>query len=432
MTAPFSIPSTWSEWDRFPGGLPRPRKELERLHRIWAQGEPVLLYGSRGVGKSTLLRQFAGRLQQEGLDRKRIRYLDLEDPIWAPRPDAQSIAQMIENKPGPPGLVLLDGLPPFGGSPPSGTEWGELASRLLGRGIRVLASQTAPPQGESPKGWRGMPLLPMGLSEWMKIFTDKSVDMGRIESTLRAYLFAGGLPVSRNFSGRRSVLLELFQRSLLLDVLMQKKVRDPEILTAVAVSLLGRTGQGVSASSLKGRLCRSIDQARMFLVHLQRAGLIFLVPRIADASRAVAQSSRLVFAADTGLAHALGVDDLEVLALNAVFLECLRLGLTVQHWSAKGRKGLFLKLMDNPGVLVDVQWPGPSGRADLRPIEQAMKERPEALGLFLMPGIESARLGGLARQDLGTWLINPRLDADTKIPTAKPVKKDNGIASHLL
>ncbi len=432
MTVPFSIPSTWSEWDRFPGGLPRPRNELEKLHRIWAHGEPVLLYGSRGVGKSTLLRQFAGRLQQEGLDRKRILYLDLEDPVWAPRPEAQGIEQMIENKPAPPGLVLLDGLPPSRTVPPSGTEWGKLASRLAGRGVRVLASQTGPPLGESPSGWRGMALLPMGLSEWMKVFTDRSVNKGVPRSTLQAYLFAGGLPVSRNFSGRRSVLLELFQRSLLLDVLMQKKVRDPEILTAVAVDLIGRAGFGVSASSLKGRLCRSIDQARMFLVHLQRAGLLFLVPRIADASRAVAQSSRLVFAADTGLAHALGVDDLEVLALNAVFIECLRLGLTVQHWSAKGRKGLFLKLTNNPGVLVDVQWPGPSERADLRPIERAMKERPGASGLFLMPGIDSARLGGLARQDLGRWLINPSLEMGSVKPTAKSVKKDSGIASHLL
>ncbi len=420
------MPSTWSEWDRFPGGLPRPRNELEKLHRIWAHGEPVLLYGSRGVGKSTLLRQFAGRLQQEGLDRKQILYLDLEDPVWAPRPEAQTIEQLIENKPEPPGLLLLDGLPP------SRTEWGKLVGRLAKWGIRVMASQTVPPLGESPRGWRGMVLLPMGLREWMKIFTDKSVNMGVPRSTLQAYLFAGGLPVSRGFSGRRSVLLELFQRSIFLDVLMQKKVRDPEILTAVAVDVIGRVGGGVSASSLKGRLCRSIDQSRMFLEHLQRAGLLFLVPRIADASRAVAQSSRLVFAADTGLAHALGVDDLEVLAFNAVFIECLRLGLTVQHWSAKGRKGLFLKLVNNPGVLVDVQWPGPSERADLRPIEQAMKERPEAAGLFLMPGIDSARPGRLARQDLGRWLLDPSLEMGSAKPTAKSVKKDAGIASHLL
>ena len=408
----------WDAWDRFPGGRPFPRKEKATALGMLSKNRGLLLRGSRGVGKTTLLKMLTMDLNSKGMDRKSIVFIDLEDPLWAPRAKIEKIFPALGSGTR---LLVLDGVERLHG-------WEKLARQGLGKGITILASMTGHEEMDI-KGLFTMDLLPLGLAPWVQLYTDKKVDSGAGEGAFTRYLMAGGLPVARQAGGRRQALQELFYSSLMKDVLLLRRVRAPEVLTAMAVYLMGMTGRPVSAARMRGLISKSMDQTRMLLDHLERSGLISLVSRLEDADRDANQASRLVFACDTGLATAIspvqakrGLEDLVYLALTVSYHNCLRQGYKVWAWRQQDRLGLALG--DGGGrleLMLDVQMK--KGQADSNVLQSAMKKYGCKDGLLLTAGDDEDR-AGIRVVPIWKWLIEESTDiSENKISTVKPVKK---------
>ncbi len=436
----------WSGWDRYPGARPFARAELERLQAGLDQRGLALVRGPRATGKTTLLRQLAGRAAARGWDRRAILFVDLEDPLWAPRPSVAGLEALLAEGTGLK-LLLLDGVERL-------DHWADWARQVWARRrLAVAAAATGPVAGAAPAGMAAVECLPLDLGAWIKEYTDKKVDIESARQRLDDFLRAGGLPVERSAEGRRRSLIEVFFAGLMQDVLLRQQVRDANMLTAMSVYLLTQTGRPVSASRLKGSLTRSVDQARRFLAHLQAAGLIHLVTRLEDRARPN-QAARLCFAADTGLAWALRQTpsakqgdisvDIEMptragLAWTAVLHCALRAGLRPWAWRARNRHGLVIESGRRTDLAIDLQL----GRAepDPRPLGQAMADCGCAAGLLLTDGAglgdrALAGPGSIAVRHLADWLLDPELTSKTvakERSSARPARpQSRRLPRHLL
>lgn len=419
MTETMKMLRLWDGWDRFPGGRPFPRKEKQVALKRLSANSGLLLRGCRGVGKSTLLRILAMDFHSHSMPRESIVFIDLEDPLWAPRPSIGKLNSVL-TKHGA-NLLLLDGVERLEG-------WEKFVQYQIDRGTKIIASMTGKRDAAHIKGMDILELFPMDLASWIRLFTDKKVDNETAQRHLSRYLMAGGLPVSRNANGRRQALVELLYSSLLKDVLMSKGVRTPEILTAMAVYLMGMTGRPISAARLRGSISRSMDQARMLLGHLAESGLVDLVSRLEDAGRSSNQAARLAFACDTGLAVALSpglsvenTEGLSSLALTAVYHNLLRMGKRVWAWRLSKRHGLAVG--DGGGkveLMIDVNMN--NGPTDSSILRTAMRRYGCEDGLMLTAG-DTQDSKEIKQEPLWSWLLleSAGISNNTET-TAKPVK----------
>ena len=433
----------WSDWDRFPGGRPFGRPEVEQVLAGLDKQALMELRGCRGVGKSTILRLVAEGLARRGWAREAILYLDLEDPVWAPNPSVQRLDDLLTEA-GPIRAVLLDGVERL-------TGWVDWARTLQARQRVVVAAARTGSLGEDPPpGVSSLDCTPLGLADWINIFTDKKVNNESARTFLLPYLRSGGLPVARKAEGRNHALLDLFFAAMMKDVVLLRPVRDTRVLTAVSVYVLSRSGMPLSASRLKGRHTRSVDQARMFLDHLEAAGLISLVQRLEDVGRS-SQAARLCFAADTGLAWALGQRSSSKLqqtvsstgwglALTAVFHQFQRAGRPCWAWRHKGRHGLAVGPPEQLDLLVDLQV-GQPGALDMGPLAATMALTHCPSGLLLTDADQAIREptrmgdGLIETRTLWSWLLDPVSTGRSvdKLSTDKKVDIYSGsLPPHLL
>ncbi len=438
-----SLIERWADWDRFPGAQPFGRPEVEAVLSGLDRQSLVEVRGCRGVGKTTILRLVAERLVQRGWKREQILFIDLEDPVWAPNASTHEVDRLVDQA-GKVRAVLLDGVERLPG-------WADWARERRSRHRQgVVAARTGPVGGAFPAGVAGLNCVPLSFGRWIKIFTDKKVDSSSAQALLPGYLKSGGLPVTRKAEGRAQALLELFFSALMKDVVLLRPVRNTNVLTALSVYAISRSGQPISASRLKGEMTRSVDQARMFLDHLAAAGLITLVKRLEDAQRS-SQAARLCFAADTGLAWALGsrmpsglppdVDRVDPdLALTSVFHHYLRTDRTCWAWRRAGRHGLALGEPERPELLVDVQ-ADPDRGIDLDPLAAVMEQTGCAQGLVLTPdGSQAADpalagAGVIETRSLGAFLLNEELttkSVNLKITDKKVDPYSGSLPPHLL
>ena len=223
----------------------------------------------------------------------------------------------------------------------------------------------------------------------------------------------------------RRGLVDLFNMCLFKDVVQRFEVRDIDKLTAISVYLLASTSRQISASRLKGLLCRSVDQARGFLGHLERSGLVSLVPRIEDGRRSWARAARRCFSADCGLSVALSGRELEMrdLAETAVFHELLRHRLRVLAWKARGRLGLAVAGDSLPRLMIDVSY-GDRQKDGARALASAMGVHSCPTGLMLGDDEEGEVVtpnGTVVKRNFSKWLEHPELPGIS--PVVRPARK---------
>jgi hypothetical protein len=363
------------------------RPEARALEQALARRGRVLLRGARGTGKSHLLR---GLLDAS----PGARLIDRES-LERGTPDASSA-----------GVLLVD-------------EAREQDAALLqGRRCVIATSRARGPNWSS--GMEEICLFPLDYDAWSAL-------MGTV--SLERYLSHGGL-----FEADPGRIQERLLLAITRDVLLQREIRDPSVLIDIAVDILSQPGRPVSATRFKGVRTRSVDQARMFLAHLDAAGIVKLVPRLEDLGRKAAQASRLGFAPDTSVPISLGAERGEGVWLNALLVELERSGAKPAAWRIGERWGLAGLRAGHLAVLVDVQQEGAPSPAWL---EKAMLRYGCGASLLLHAGPASdpgvaVRRDGLSALSFQRWLLHPAWPWDTEQTDISENKPKSRRASHLL
>lgn len=313
---------------------------LETLER-W-KGTPLVkvLVGMRRVGKSVLLLQWHQRLRtRHGIPDAQILLIERDSLEHAGMDSWQELRAVVEpwlKTPGPKHL-LIDEVQLIEG-------WEKVVNALHKRGdvdivltgsnAHLLATEIATLLSGR---WIGIPVLPFSYAETLGIrkVQDSPAEFER-------WLRWGGMPTLHHMADDpqlRQQTLESIQSTVLLrDVVTRHEIRNVSLLERIEHYLFDQIGSLVNAKRIADffrsqQLKVGVETVQTYLHHLEGACALHRVKRYDLRGRRHLEIHEKVYATDTGMRNALlrrGLEDIGVLLENAVFLELIRRGYTVE------------------------------------------------------------------------------------------------------
>jgi predicted AAA+ superfamily ATPase len=295
-----------------PKGIPREDLAAIQLDTHHA----VIISGVRRCGKSTFLRQLAGRVENFhyfNFEDTRLLNFDandftrLDDVLGELQPACDwYFFDEVQNVPGWEVFVRsrLDAGKHFTitGSNASMLSK-DLGTRLTGRHVRHE-------------------LFPFSYNEMLQ-FTEQVPGPASFEH----YLRDGGFPEYIKTT-RIDALQQLFQDIITRDIITRHKIRATKQLIEIALYLISNTGNEFSYTSLKNSFSLgSTNTAIEFISHLEDSYLLLTVPRFNFSIKKQLVAPKKGYAIDTGIARANSLSyssDLGRALENAVFLQLKR------------------------------------------------------------------------------------------------------------
>lgn len=199
----------------------------------------------------------------------------------------------------------------------------ELGTKLTGRNLRIE-------------------LFPFSYQEYL-------LYMNREDSfdSFQAFLFSGGFPEYLR-TGLDEVLRNLLMDIIARDIVFRHLIKNPGIITDLAVYLLGNISGEVTLSRLQKTFPEigSVTTLSSYLDLLEDAYILFTVPRFSYSQRVRQVNPKKVYAIDNGLIRANSIgfsDDLGRLLENHVFLELRRRYREIFYFREKGECDFVVK-----------------------------------------------------------------------------------------
>ena len=325
--------------------LPKVSQRLTSLSYASTMAQVVI--GMRRAGKTYLLFQEMHRLIAEGIDKRRLLYINFEDDrLQPPDPDIldralETFYRMNPQARSEGAYLFLDEIQAVEG-------WSRFARRVLdtetahlfvsGSSAKMLSTEVATEfRGRS----FAVELLPLSFAEALLYSATElptSAPGSRLRSQLEAaftdYLRTGGFPDVQNLdeAARIQTLQDYVQLVLLRDIIDRHEVRNVHAVRYFALSLLQSAGSLTSvnklANDLKSRgIAVGRDTLYALLDYFTDAFLLFTIPVFDRSLRAREANLKKVYAVDPGLQFAVapaGVSNLGARLENAVYLELRR------------------------------------------------------------------------------------------------------------
>lgn len=311
-------------------------------------GQARVLIGMRRVGKTFACFQEMDRLVRDGVDRRRLLYLNLEDDrLGALSPD--SLGSLLETfyRMHPPAraegaFLFLDEIQAVPG-------WARFARRVLDTErvlLHVTGSSAKLLSTEVATEFRGrgfaVDVWPFSFAEYARhagVTAAEAPHPGSVErSTLEAlffrYLRTGGFPAVVGLDERERVqtLQDYFELVVVRDTVERHRLANIPAVRALLLTLVQSSGRLFTVNKTYHDLrSRGVDVGKDLLHalvgHASDAYLAFTVGRFSRSARERAVRPRKVYAVDPGLASALSLAttrDIGVRLETAVYLELRR------------------------------------------------------------------------------------------------------------
>lgn len=349
----------------------RPLPEITRRDStlLGRAGKADVLIGMRRSGKTFRLFQEMRRLEADGIPRKRMLYLNLEDDRLG-AVDRDTLPQALETFFRMAPEARTEGAHVFLDEVQRVEDWSRFARRVLdteavqlvvtGSSAKLLSREVS-----TEFRGRGFPteILPFSYREAV-CHADReppSEPPGArarswLEAALDRYLLVGGLPeVQAAEEGARvRILQDYVELVILRDILERHSISNVVAVRALALAALGSTGSFLSVHKLyRDFRSRGMEVSKDLLYstldHFEDAFLLFRVPVFRRSLRARQQSPKKVYAVDPGLARAVShvtARNLGARLETAVYLELRR-----RH--ASGRQGAISWYRTQGGREVD-------------------------------------------------------------------------------
>jgi predicted AAA+ superfamily ATPase len=338
--------SKWNFWSRdLEVGILR-RDYVDALLKFAKAGKIVSIVGVRRSGKTTLMKQMAKLLMDEGTNRGDLLIVNFEEPEFVGA-DVGLLQRMYEAyleivKPAGKPFVFLDEIQNVDGWERfvrSLNERGEAFVTISGSSSKLLSRELA-----SVLTGRQIyfEVLPLSFKEFlsfkgMEIREAKDVLLNSlgIKRLFREYMEIGGFPevvLSEDPDFRTRTLRSYYEDILGRDVVQRFGVRKPDKLKALARFYLTNVSSPVSFRRISGSIQLPTETVRRFSSYLETANLVFFVKRFSWSVKEQENSPRKVYSIDVGLSNAIGFrfrENLGKLAENLVALELRRR--QVQH-----------------------------------------------------------------------------------------------------
>lgn len=408
-----AILQDWNFWRKdVATGVPR-REYLSRARRFLDTHQVLTVTGPRRAGKSFIMRQLAKKLQDEGVDKNRILFVNFEDPRF-PKPDTQLLEQIYE--------TYLEFLAPKGEiylfldevqEVEAWEKWVRTMHELRKAKMVVSGSNAKLLSRELGTLLTGrhldMTVFPLSFREFLE-FNDLVVkdDLDlldkktQVKGLLRSYLEFGAFPEVGLSQEKKEILLNYFEDLVTKDLLRRFKIRKHEELKALVKFYLSNAAQLTTFNSIAKFLRISPETVEKFSGYLEQVYLTFFLKRFSFKVKEQEKSPRKLYGIDTGLNNAVGFrfsENIGRSAENAVFLELRRRQafqpeLEFYYWKDIHHREVDfvvkegLKITDLIQVCWNVEDPGTKNR-ELRALRKAMDELKSATGLVLTEEYEA-------------------------------------------
>lgn len=310
------------------------RQDLERLKPL--RNFAIIISGIRRCGKSTLLVQSMKR--EEG-----FYYLNFEDPRLAEfeLKDSEMLEEAFSEEFHEADLYYFDEIQNIAG-------WESYVRYLLDNEKRVVitgsnASLLSRELGTKLTGRNlRIELFPFSYQEYLDY-------MERDESKIsfQDYLASGGFPEYLR-TGMDEVLQNLLLDIIARDIIFRNPVKNPGIVTEIAVYLLGNSAREFTLSKLQKMFSAigSVTTIASYVELLEDAYIIFTLPRFSYSQRSRQINPKKVYAIDNGLIRANSIqfsDDHGRFLENHVFLELRKRYRELFYFREKGECDFLVK-----------------------------------------------------------------------------------------
>lgn len=413
----FEIVSEWNNWEKdVDSGILR-EEYLRELNRLINSEQVVVVTGVRRSGKSFILRQFAKKLAEKGVDKKDIIYVNFEDVRLGIEnvKEWEEIYQLIlgylgisNNKK----WLLLDEIQVVDGW----EKWVRTMAELQKSKIIITGSNSgllSPQLGEKLTGRHlDMTVYPLSFSEFTKFNSNLNANL-----SLRNYFERGGFPLPVLQPQLASeMLLSYFTDIIERDIVKRYRIRNKAKLLSVAKFVMGNYSSLNSYTRIAKYLELAPDTVREYLSYLEEVFLAYEVKIHSFKPKMIEKSPRKIYAIDMGMANIVGLrnsQNIGRLAENAVYIELLRRGLKVSYWKDELHREVDFVVSNNKETkAIQVSWNlnDPKTKArEVKSLVRGLSDLGLKKGIILTEDIEKDEIvnGKLIKyQKLADWLLN--------------------------
>jgi hypothetical protein len=306
----------WNCWSKpFKKSFNRATYEDE-IEKKATTKEIIFVKGVRRSGKSTILRNHIENLMAQGVSKKQILFVNLEDPRFAPYLSLALLEEIKEaylyyldpkEKP----YIFLDEVQNVEGFEKWLLKEYELETSYLfatGSNSKLLSKEI----GSSLSGrYLGVEVSPLSFSEFLafkglnisspyELLTQKP----KVERLFEEFMTYGGFPqvvLTEDVSLKEAELKSYFDSILLRDIVARYKLNDFRSLEKLSILLLSSIANPMSLTKIKNKLAVSFEMTNRYVEYLENTYMIQTIPLFDWSLQKQFSNPRKVYSVDTGL-----------------------------------------------------------------------------------------------------------------------------------
>lgn len=366
---------------------------LDKLLELKENFSVKIISGVRGVGKTTLLKNFAETLKASGVNEQEIIFIDCEE-----NPQLKNFQQLYDLVDAETAeldkfFLLIDEIDRV-------DEWEKAINALFaGAPAEIYLTGSSDVLAEKiaillPDNCDVLKMYPLSFAEYEKISSS--------EDALENYLHCGGMPAALNADKK---ILRGLAYEMLFDIAEKNYLSDAGLLMTMTKFLARNVGNAANI----GEYFRSLDEnnlrkIRNYLNVTLEAGLFKRLPRFDVKANNFMTGGDKFYCVDNGILSAIAEHSEGILMENAVCLELFRRGfevyvgkcgaMNINFVATKGDRKIFIQVMP------------PDGSATVRRITRPLRALPDDAEKILISLKPVKKFGELQFLTLHEFLLN--------------------------
>jgi predicted AAA+ superfamily ATPase len=343
------ILNSWNFWTKdLPNTFARDTYE-KKISSLIEYDEILVIKGIRRSGKSTLMINQIKNLIKNGVDKRDVLYINLEDPRFVNYLNLELLEKIKDVYleyvvPTKKTYIFLDEIQNI----PNFEKWLNKEYELKNSTLTISGSNSSMLSSEIATVLSGrylsIDVMSLGFREFLE-FKGLKIDSllnlidkkNRINREFEEYLKYGGFPKVLEYKedDKKELLLSYKDSILLKDIVARYKLKNYNILNEISAFLLANSGIIQSVTKLKNSFKISYDMASSYLEYLKNAFLIYEVKKFDYSLKKQNLNDKKYYSADLGLSNIFRVANLQNRGSDLesiVFLELVRRGYKVYYY----------------------------------------------------------------------------------------------------
>jgi len=343
------ILNDWNYWNKELPKTYRRDSYDKKITSFIKNDEILVIKGIRRSGKSTLMLNQIKSLIANGIEKKEVLFVNLEDPRFINHLSVELLQDIKDTyleylNPSSKPYLFLDEIQNI----PNWEKWVNKEYELKLSHIVLSGSNSSMLSSEIASALSGrylsIEVFPLSFKEFL-YFKDIKIDSKldiidkkiEINRELESFLRYGGFPKVVKYKNEdKNELLIAYKDSIMLkDIVARYRLKEFNTLEEIAAFLLSNSGILQNPNKLKNSFKISYDMANSYLEYLVKAYMLFEITKFDYSLKKQKANDKKYYSVDLGLSNILRVPNLQTRGTDlesVVFLELKRRGYKVYYY----------------------------------------------------------------------------------------------------